>query len=411
MDVTGQWEAIDLDGVETHITYQGVTITASWPQRTRTGIDTNVRIDWTGPNPRLLLSTSRVNLLSTTAKHGLAATLKRADVGFDPDPLVHATAEHLIGIYRAGGTTSKPAPKPRKSGGWLIWPIWPAVGATGVAAAPGSYKSFTAQAIALQLATGAEVLAGNTRTPNTCPVLYLDWEGAEDTFAERSHALQTGMGLDPQPVLHYRHMRTPLVDAAGQVAEEIARNRIGAVIVDSMSAGISGGMVDDDVVNAFWSAVRQLGVPSLVIAHKSDENIRRKRARFFGSVMSEARVRMAWNVETTDQGQVVWECFKDNHGRSRGSKLAWQAIFDDEGLDEEAWLRSVSFQAISPTNVAVVPEGSTVSDRMRAVLADGPLPQDELALLVGASATTVRTTGNRDKHLFGRDTVGRWRLL
>lgn len=128
----------------------------------------------------------------------------------------------------------------------------------------------------------------------------------------------------------------------------VQRDQPTAIIVDSMSAAIDGSMNDSDVVNEFWNAVHALGVPTLVITHKSIENQKHRRAAFQGSGMSMARVRMAWNAEKSREGPVVWTCFKDNHGDGEGNRLAWDVRFHTEGEND---LASVTIEGMKPNLV------------------------------------------------------------
>jgi len=396
-----EWRVVPVDGVDVSYEWRGWRIWASWPVRTRTDVETTIRVEYVGAaGPQLVLSTTRLKLLSGSALKGLVTEMRRLNIDHeDLNTFVHQLAEDLMGWYRKGQATVYPEPAQRNGAGWLIYPIWPRAGVTAVAAAGGSYKSFLAQGLALQLATGREVLAGNTRTPRTTTrVLYLDWEADKETFAERLYALTAGADIDPGAHLAYREMRIPLTDAAPGLADEVRSGKFGAVIVDSMSASVGGDLIDASTVNAFYDAVRLLGVPCLVLAHKSAESAKNRSKRFFGSIMSENRVRLAWNAEkSTDGRHLLFEVFKDNNMGVFGSKLAWRISFDHDGEDEDRRLASVTLQGCNPDDVKLASsEKPTRHDEIEYALhgSDGPLTTGEIAAITGISQASVRAALN-----------------
>jgi hypothetical protein len=86
--------------------------------------------------------------------------------------LIAKVFEDLHGWYKKGLATEYPQPQQRNGASWLVYPIWPRAGMTVIAAASNSFKSFIAQGIDLQLHTGTEVMAGNTRTTAQTKYMY-----------------------------------------------------------------------------------------------------------------------------------------------------------------------------------------------------------------------------------------------
>jgi hypothetical protein len=413
--VVKEVRVVPVDGVDVNYEWRGWRIWASWPTRTRSDIETLVRVEYVGAGAttQLVQSTTRINLLSDSKLKSLVTEMRRLDVDKDDiNAFVHELAEDLIGWYRQGQATEYPAPAQRNGAGWLVYPVWPRVGVTAVAAAGGSYKSFLAQGLALQLATSREILVGNTRAPRTATrVLYLDWEADRETFGERLLALCNGAGLEPGPYLAYKEMRVPLVDAAAGLSDEIRSGRFGAVVVDSMSASVGGDLIDATHVNGFYDAVRRLGVPALVLAHKSAESAQKRSKRFYGSIMSENRVRLAWNGEKSSDGAtVLWEVFKDNNAGVFGSKLAWRVRFGHNGEDETRRLASVTLEGCSTDDVQLgSDEPAHLYDKIRRHLVEnGPGLVGEIAAAVGTTPGSVKATMNRHKALFNHRTDGLW---
>lgn len=415
-----EWEEIvPVDGIEISYQKEGWELHASWPVRGgKHEIVTQLRVHWHGANPGIVMSTKRINILSSTAVNQIIMTMNRkVDEKHSAEiaEIVHSMCEDLMRWYREGKAIDQPDPtKVVENSGWLVYPIWPATGATAIAAAPGSFKSFMAEALALQLASGATVMQRNTSVRVVRQVLYLDWEANSETFAQRLGALCRGAGIEEKPWLGYKQMSARLADVAIGLGEEISRGHWEAVIVDSMSAAIGGGLVDDDGVNAFWDAVRTLRVPALVVAHKSAENIAKKRARFFGSIMSEARVRMAWNVEKSEgTPHVLWECFKDNNTGHIGDRLGWEIELSSFGEKETRTLSKVSFMGVNPMNIMLTLDES--EEAVKAFLEifellenKGPMTTAAIAAKLRISTANVREQIGRNDGALSQDHQRRW---
>lgn len=403
------WNVLATDQLEVEYEWEGWHLVASWPQRGRRHeVVVLLRVDWLGVGKRLVVAPKRVNLYSASAMTAIGTLMRKVEPGPDPkqvDALLQSVSANLLEWYGQGRQTEQPDPAqaPGESG-WVLWPLWPYPGMVGVSAAPDTFKSLLAQAIALQGRSGVEVLKGNTRTPKPRRILYLDWESGSGRFASRLGALCNGAGIEAKPWLDYQHLTIPLADAAPTLAEDILRHDIDAVIVDSMSAAIGGSLREDDSTNAFYDAVRLLDCPTMLLAHKSAENIKKRAHRFFGSIMSEVRLRMAWNAERVGE-TVVWECFKDNDTGLKGKKLAWELDFGTEGMDEKAQLRSVTIRSVKPSAVDLREEPGRAAPSKWQLIADaiqveGPATHAEIAQRLGLQSTHVLTYMKRHPNVF-----------
>ena len=410
-------EHIPTQGVDILYRKAGWEITCTWPERSGTKeVTTIIGVRHTGIPPVLVQAPKRLNLYSATGVNGIATSMRRVkDDTISCDELLQHVCADLLGWYRRGNLTIRPDPaREQTPAGWIVYPVWPKTGVTGVAASREHFKSMFAQALALQAASAFPFLPGNTRTKQPQPGLYADWEGDEDTFTLRMSALLRGAELPlTNPGVAYRNMMgLPLADAVYGLRDEIGERGYRWLVIDSMSAAISGPMVEDDEVNRFYSALTQLAVPTLVLAHKSDENQRKKRHRFFGSTMSENRVRMAWGADRAENGtELVWECFKDNNHGLKGSRLGFRVAIGNRGVEEERVMESVRIDPVNPDSVSVeLAEGATIGDRAAALLADGPVSASDLATGLGLSYDTVRRTLTRYPGRFCQDGEKRWAL-
>jgi hypothetical protein len=274
-----------------------------------------------------------VALVSASGRGGLITALNRID-GIDKAEVATWVETLFIELIAWSEVrpevirTSEYQPPASDTPALLLSPWWAASGATVIAGAPGSYKSYLALALALSVHHGELLIHAadpiQARIQRQARTLVLDWEAAIDRVYPRVQALRPGADL------HYLELRQPLASAGPWLTEYVRDNGYEAVVIDSLSASIGGSLIDEEIANRYWDAVSALGVPALVVAHKSADAIRNRRARLFGSIMHEARPRLIHNVET--QGSyAVMECFKDSDYGLRGTKTAWEVEFETPG--------------------------------------------------------------------------------
>jgi hypothetical protein len=411
------FDSIDtIDRLSVVYRYREIQLETDWPTRGRRGdLTVNLRITLlTEDPPRLALSTSRINLYSSSAKTSIAALLRKT-TQIEPataDDLIHHLAEHTVQLYRQDGQTTRPIPQQRTGDTHLIWPIWPNTGGTLVGAGTNSFKSLLALAIAVQASLGVEVLEGNTRPPTEPkPILYCDWESDEASFAERLYAICRGHGLELQPAVAYKRLTQPFPDVAAQIRDEIRLHGYHGSVLDSLSAAVGGSLVDDELANQFWNSVAAIEVPTLILAHKSQEAIRRNHQRVFGSVMHENRSRMLWDAyRETDSNLVRWEVVSDNNTGRKGQKLAWRVNIANEGEDHERRLDSITIAAVNPNDVREAPDGDApLKTRItRTITENGPLTHQEIALLIAAKPDSIKAILNRNKSDFYKTGDSKW---
>ncbi len=402
--MSDKWDTIAVDGQSITYEKEGWVVECSWPTSGRQyELWVEMRIHFNGIGGGLVMSKQRVNVKSGSSSGKVLTAMNKWLATPDEKKAMHADFQRVLESinwwYENDNQVDMPDPNVvEENPSWLLYPLWPATGITGVAAAPGSFKSYMTQLIALSLHYGTPLLTRNTRVREPKRILYLDWEDEPDEFARRLRALQKANGIEVEPVLAYKKMTAGLSDRAHVIQKMVLDGEFDGVIIDSMSASVNGDMNNNEVVNAFWDAVHLLGVPTLVLAHKSVANQQNRQARFFGTGMSEARVRYAWNAEATeDRNFVVWENFKDNRYGKKGSKLAWEVEFTTRGQDEDETLEGVTFLGVNPDSVLFEENGGGGSkdpawhELFYLLLERGPLESREIEELLGVPGPTVRS--------------------
>lgn len=189
--------------------------------------------------------------------------------------------------YTAAGSMAKPPPEK-----WLI-PAFALKGSpTFLWGSRHPAKSYLATYFAMCVAIGDDFLTIPTRKSN---VLYADWDSDEDAFHDRCLEISRGMGLgaieDGRLVgvdgLRYRKARGPLHKAVGELAEQIAEEDIGLIIIDSLHASGRG----KGTLPKYAEELRNLSCPTLVIHHIDKRQLDEHHSPYY------MLCRSAWYVE------------------------------------------------------------------------------------------------------------------
>lgn len=145
-----------------------------------------------------------------------------------------------------------PAPK------WLIPDLLPECGLSMLVGPWGSYKSFTALALALDLATGSDTLGlGNVSEPQ--PVLYIAGEGAFGLL-KRIAAWCEHHGIEPPDADHLRIVpeMPQLCDAEELRAFEERQTRPALIVLDTLATAMTG--LDENAAQDMGRVASALGV-------------------------------------------------------------------------------------------------------------------------------------------------------
>ena len=142
-------------------------------------------------------------------------------------------------------------------------------------------------------ATG-ETVAGVGAVGKTRP-LYLDFEDDSDIHTQRLHAIaQAHPELSKAEVL-YKRCAEPLPLLVPELLAQIAKERIGAVFVDSLAMAAGGDPQSAESAIKIFHALRGLHVAALIFAHQP-KNLEEKEPTIFGSVFNKNLARSVWEL-------------------------------------------------------------------------------------------------------------------
>jgi hypothetical protein len=386
-------------GYVMHVSDLGVEIAVDRLSRSRGDLSGEVNVSMGLPGTRSAdgyLHSARFNLSSGPARGALARTLAKRSSAEDIDweDLLEDFCRRVMVQEREGSPVEFVGDRPtRIAAAWQLDPILPAEKPTILYGEGGTGKSTLATAIAVSVETGVAVIEG--WIPRQAPVLYLDWETSADDVDEHVKGVARGANIPRTVTLRYRRCFGPLADQVEEIARIVTEHHIGLLVVDSigLAAGSSGDGTDaSDSAIRLFAAFRAIGTTVLAIDHvsKGDALDPTKPARPYGSIYKTNLARATFELKRAapagDVARIGVYNTKSNV-RSLLPPIGLEAEHGEDGL-----IRYVPFDIAMDAELG---RKASVWDRARAVLADGPMADDELAEELEVKSNVLRSTLSR----------------
>lgn len=249
---------------------------------------------------------------------------------------------------------------------WLFYPLVIEKQPVFLFGDGGGGKSLVALALSMSLQTGQRVLPGLTpmRPRN---VLYLNWETDDDEIRMRQINLTGQHNLPGVEAIRHITCFASLQSMVTDLMLVIHEWEIGLIIVDSLLLAAGGS--DEDVAQTFFTALRRLGVASLVVAH-TQKNAEQKSV--FGSVFFTNLARNVFEVRGKAEGDSLTVALYHRKGNNlrRLAPMAWRLHFSPE----------ITIEAASVMQDADLVKGVSVSQQVEAIIkaARKPVSRDDL---------------------------------
>jgi hypothetical protein len=266
--------------------------------------------------------------------------------------------------------------------------------------APGNTgKTTAARAMVASLELNAEILPGMPpREQTRC--LVLDWDTDADDWNDGLARIAAGVGQEMRPVL-YRRCRRPLDEQIEKLSEVIAREDVGFVVIDHVeaaSASRTTGESYEQRTDRLFAAIGELGpVTTLLLDHVTGDDVRNGSERIarkaIGSVMKLNKSRAAYYLAREPsplpgRAEMVLHNIKLNDAAPL-PPYSFAVLYDgDDGP-----IRFETTDLESPELLRALSQ----PEQMRRHLRDGAVGTQELAELLDAPQSTVRTILARDK--------------
>jgi len=178
-------------------------------------------------------------------------------------------------------------------------------------------------------------------------VMLVDYETTPPKMRRRFRRVDAGLGLDNPKAMAYIPATIPIARMMEQLQNYITEHKIEFLIIDSLARAVGGKITDDEGVNAFFEALRQLERPCLIIHHtnKGDD--------YYGSPYIRANARSMYRLRSV---------------RTEG-KLSIQLIQEKEndgsGTNEVGFVLSFIGDPFDPDQVTLSPQDNSVIPGLR----------------------------------------------
>ncbi len=124
-------------------------------------------------------------------------------------------------------------------------------------------------------------------------ILFIDWENNAQIIGWQKECLVRGMGLEWCDI-PYLHCSQPLTDSVHQISQKITEVGADTIIIDSLGMAVGDDLNLTKPAFNFFSALRQLRVTPVIIAHTSKDLSKRKTV--YGNAFYENEARSIWEL-------------------------------------------------------------------------------------------------------------------
>jgi len=248
------------------------------------------------------LHRAQFNFTSTTARDRLAHSLDGRYAETDWLTILEQLCvytldrirqgEPLLNLWQQDGLYEAPR--------YLIDPLLVEDYPTVIYGDPGSFKSSIGLYIyaCLLLPWSDNPLSLGTNLEST-KVVYLDWETEPKTTRWQLYRIERGMNLPTIPLV-YRRCGLPLAEDIEAIQRAIQEAQAKVGIIDSLGLACGGELKEAAPAIAFFTALRQLKITSLILAHTA-KNPETKHRSIYGSVFFEAQARSVWEIKKVQE--------------------------------------------------------------------------------------------------------------
>lgn len=350
-------------------------------------------IDASGKEVRRLL-TQKLNLLAPNSRTALSKALAERLRGVDwAELLEHVSSLVLEELRRPEPVLVFAEHAPDEGPVEMLFsPLAPKGDSIVLFAAGGSLKSYLA--LSLAVSTAAFLPLGPIHPHDAVPVLYLDWETTFSNQLRRLTHVARAFGLEAiPPDIYYRRVRGPLSDNISEIRKLVQAKGIGLVVTDSISRACAD-LETSSSINQFFDAldtlVSDVPVTKIVLSHITKAGIESRRAKPFGSIMTENAARATWELraersETRSHTDLAILLDKAND-LPEHPPIGLRAVFDASGL--------VRWETAKDGNEALE-EHAGNSYRITRVLRSGHMTVEEISQATGITPKAVDTTLRR----------------
>tara|TARA_R100001086_G_scaffold119382_1_gene61352 strand:- start:8201 stop:10165 length:1965 start_codon:yes stop_codon:yes gene_type:complete len=296
----------------------------------------------------------------------------------------HHISEHT---ERDGELVDLVRHKPSSDNPYLIFPLIRKKQATVIYADGGSGKSTMALTIASSLATGKSLIEGiEPINKNGVNVLYLDWETTEDDHSMLIDAISEGAKMQfPFDKIIYKNMSGAFIDRVDSIVDDIVKNNIELVIVDSIVGSAGSDVNEAESARLYFQALRSLNIASLGITHTN------KQGGLFGTTFFRNLARQVYVLESVQRHEEnpVVALIHDKHNMSQKQPpMVYQTQYEGTKLHTT----SISYKKIDIQEVPELAKHINTRDRIIYCLKKGDKDAEEISKELNLGISVIEST-------------------
>ncbi len=357
-----------------------------------------------------LLGPVRLNLLSSESQTRFSNALAKRATMLEAETWLAITVQACAIVtkqWRDPPKTVRLKDQPLVPVAYLVPGLIPKDETTFIYGDGESAKSLLAMRIAISVQTGKPLPWGAiVNQPGN--VLYVDWETNSQTVATRMMRISASEGLDlsEPPDIAYRGTSRDekgrwssirsLDDEIGNLREEVSRDDIRLVVIDSIGFAVRGALTEDQPVREAMGLLRSLPCTRLVVAHISKASAGQPQGRVdpFGSAFFRNGVRSGFEVRRSeidrgedriDLGLFQWKSNDDAHMKPFSLTVGFQGR-----------IGPISIEKSNIYDIADLSTRTPISDRIaNALRRASPLTPAQLADAVDEDQEVVAATLRR----------------
>jgi hypothetical protein len=267
--------------------------------------------------------------------------------------------------------------------GYLLDPIIPLGKPTIMFGEPGTAKSELALMFGVIVLIPLENNGLNLiPAPRAYTPLLLDFEADKPEIGWRLKAIQEGMGLSELKI-NYRRCYLSFSQDIEQIKTHIEETGSDFIIIDSLGPACGGDLKEAAPALQFFSALRQLNITSLIIAHTSKSQNGEKKT-IYGSMFFEAIARSVWEVNGDQDDGADDINISMRHAKANMAKKHATLGFNVNFADDKTVITT-----IDPKSYSGLVERMGANTKILQCLKNKPMSQDELVKNTGLTNNNV----------------------
>ena len=351
------------------------------------------------PTPWMKIHHEGFNLLSS-AKGRLAKALTVEYPAIPWTSIVDKTAEMVIERHREGEPYIWIDDSPDESLSYRLAPLLLENEPTVIYGLGGKGKSLLTQYLAVLVAEG---FVKGSLEPEPGPVLICDYETNQRTVKSHINRLRASLGIEVGSNIAYRRMGQPLASEIEFIQAQVLELGVQLLIVDSAAPAVgTGGAQSDEPVLRYYSALRNLGITTLTVAHRAKNTDNGP----FGSVFWENMARNVFRLQSESEGKTRLHLglFNEKFNDQQRAPFGLRMDFEDDRI------------AVTEENPKARPEMReylTIPDQIEAAMKEGkgkPWSVSDLAEETGKPDNQIRSALSRNKGRYNKLPDGNWGL-